>query len=50
MNSVVSRIGGEMKYKIAIIGFGTVGQGFAEILDEKKEGLKENDNWGQVSG
>ncbi|MCK4307620.1 homoserine dehydrogenase [candidate division WOR-3 bacterium] len=30
-----------MKYKIAIIGFGTVGQGFAEILEEKGVWLKE---------
>jgi len=30
-----------MKYKIAIIGFGTVGQGFAEILAEKGDWLKE---------
>ncbi len=30
-----------MKYKIAIIGFGTVGQGFAEILDEKGNWFKE---------
>ncbi|MCK4351925.1 homoserine dehydrogenase [candidate division WOR-3 bacterium] len=30
-----------MKYKLAFIGFGTVGQGFAEILQEKKEYLKD---------
>ena len=33
-----------MKWKIAFIGFGTVGQGFAEILLEKKEILKERYN------
>ncbi|HEC89778.1 MAG TPA: homoserine dehydrogenase, partial [Thermoplasmatales archaeon] len=30
-----------MEWKIAFIGFGTVGQGFAEILLEKKELLRE---------
>lgn len=29
-----------MKYKLAFIGFGTVGQGLAEILSEKKEELE----------
>ena len=31
-----------MKLKIALIGFGTVGQGFVELLKEKKDMLKEN--------
>lgn len=29
-----------MKYKVALIGFGTVGQGVIEILDEKREWFK----------
>lgn len=33
-----------MTHKIAIIGFGTVGQGFAEILRDKEQELKER--WG----
>jgi len=31
-----------MKHKIAIIGFGTVGQGLCEILEQKKSYLKKN--------
>ena len=30
-----------MTYKLAIIGFGTVGQGFAELLQEKRKYLKD---------
>ncbi len=30
-----------MTYRIAVIGFGTVGQGFVELLQEKREYLKE---------
>ena len=31
-----------MKHKIAFVGFGTVGQGLAEILLQKKQELKKN--------
>ena len=31
-----------MKQKLALIGFGTVGQGLCEILTNKKSELKEN--------
>ena len=34
-----------MKFKIAIIGFGTVGQGLVEILLSKKEFLKQTENF-----
>jgi len=34
-----------MLYKIGLIGCGTVGQGFLEILNEKKEFLKKNYNF-----
>jgi len=34
-----------MKHKIAILGFGTVGQGFTEILLNKKQYLKEKYNF-----
>jgi len=32
--------GGKMNYKLAFIGFGVVGQGFAKLLEEKRELLK----------
>ena len=34
-----------MAYKLAFIGFGTVGQGLAELLLEKTNHLKENYNF-----
>lgn len=34
-----------MKRKIALIGFGTVGQGFCEILLNKKDYLKKKYNF-----